>query len=130
MKKDYYEIIGVPKSASVSEIKKKYRSLALKYHPDRVKEEDKKSSEERFKEISEAYAVLSDNKKRQMYDQYGHAGIDQNFTSEDIFRGADFGGFEDILSQFFGGGFGGGGFDIFGGGSRSRGPQRGRSIQM
>ncbi|HPN88265.1 MAG TPA: molecular chaperone DnaJ [Candidatus Omnitrophota bacterium] len=137
MKKDYYEILGVSKTASLQDIKKAYRSLALKYHPDRVPEAEKKQAEEKFKEISEAYGVLSDPKKRQMYDQYGHAGIDQNFTTDDIFRGADFSGFDDlndILSQFFGGGFSGG-FDIFGSGGRSgssrssRRQQRGRDIQ-
>ena len=90
MKRDYYEILGVEKNASLAQIKKAYRSLALKYHPDRVSEDKKASSEEKFKEISEAYGVLSDTKKRQMYDQYGHAGIDQQYTAEDIFRGADF----------------------------------------
>jgi len=111
-KKDYYEILGVDRDASKSDIKKAYRKLALKYHPDKNKSED---AEERFKEISEAYAVLYDNEKRQMYDQYGHAGIDQQFTQEDIFRGADFGdifrsmgfdfgfgGMEDIFERFFG----------------------------
>jgi molecular chaperone DnaJ len=110
MKKDYYEILGVAKDATLADIKKKYRSLALKYHPDRVPEAEKKAAEEKFKEISEAYGVLSDPKKRQTYDQYGHAGIDHT----------DLG---DIFSQFFG-------HDIFGGrGSRSRGPQRGHDIQ-
>src|SRR5262245_16329690 len=130
MKKDYYEILGVPKEATIQDIKKKYRSLALKFHPDRVPEAEKKQSEEKFKEISEAYGVLSDPKKRQMYDQYGHSGIDQNFTAEDIFRGADFSsifgesGLGDIFSEFFGG-------NIFGngGGGRRRGPARGRDIQ-
>ena len=92
MKKDYYEILGLQKNASLQQIKKAYRSLALKYHPDRVEEGKKKEAEDKFKEISEAYGVLSDAKKRQMYDQYGHAGIDQNFTADDIFRGADFSG--------------------------------------
>ena len=135
MKKDYYEILGVPKDASAQQIKKAYRSKALKYHPDRVPEGEKKNAEEQFKEISEAYGVLSDPQKRQMYDQYGHAGIDQNFTRDDIFRGADFSGFDDlgdILNQFFGGG--GGGFDFFGGGfgggaRAGRRPSRGRDIQ-
>jgi len=132
MKRDYYEILGVAKDASVQEIKKKYRSLALKYHPDRVQEKDKKQAEEKFKEISEAYGVLSDPQKRKMYDQYGHAGIDQRYTTEDIFKGADFssifgeGGLDDIFSQFFGdsifGGFGGRS-------SRRSGPRRGRDIQ-
>ncbi|MFP4473332.1 MAG: molecular chaperone DnaJ [Candidatus Omnitrophota bacterium] len=139
MKKDYYEILGVPKDASAQQIKKAYRSKALKYHPDRVPEEKKKEAGEKFKEISEAYGVLSDAQKRQMYDQYGHAGIDQNFSSEDIFRGTDFSGFGDIgdiLNQFFGGGGGGGagGFDFFGGGGfggagGGRQAQRGRDIQ-
>lgn len=134
MKKDYYEILGVAKDASVADIKKAYRSLALKHHPDRVAEGEKKVAEEKFKEISEAYGVLSDAKKRQLYDQHGHAGIDQNYTSEDIFRGADFssvfgeggGNLNDILSQMFGGGG-----DIFGGGGggRGRGRSRGRDIQ-
>ncbi len=132
-KKDYYEILGIPKEATVAQIKKAYRSKALKYHPDRVTEDKKKAAEEKFKEISEAYGVLSDPKKRQLYDQYGHAGIDQNFTKDDIFRGADFSGFGDlgdIFSQFFGGG--GGGFDFFGGGFEGHKQHRaapGRDIQ-
>ena len=135
MKKDYYEILGVAKDASVPEIKKAYRKFALKYHPDRVEEDQKKEAEEKFKEISEAYGVLSDPKKRKMYDQYGHAGIDQNFTSDDIFRGADFSsifgdsGLGDIFSQFFGGGGGGSGFDFFGGGGGRQRVQRGADIQ-
>ncbi len=130
MKRDYYEILGVPKEASVQQIKKAYRSLALKHHPDRVEEGKKKEAEEKFKEISEAYGVLSDPQKRQMYDQYGHAGIDQRYTADDIFRGADFSGFGDlgdIFSQFFGGG--GSGFDFFGGGGGRGGARRGRDIQ-
>ena len=110
-KQDYYKILGVEKNASKTEIKKAYRKLALKYHPD--KNPDKKA-EETFKDISEAYAVLYDDEKRKMYDQYGHAGIDQRYSSEDIFRGVDFGdifrnmgnefgfGFEDIFERFFG----------------------------
>jgi len=131
-KRDYYEILGLNKSASVDEIKKTYRTLALKFHPDRVPADQKKEAEEKFKEISEAYAVLSDAEKRKMYDQYGHAGIDQRYAQEDIFRGADFssifgnmnGGsmFEDIFSDL--------GFDIFGGGrgggGRSGGSAKGR----
>ncbi len=129
MKKDYYEILGIKKDASAEEIKKVYRQLAMRYHPDRVEEKEKKSAEERFKEISEAYGVLSDVKKRQTYDQYGHSGIDQNYTSEDIFRGADFssvfgeGNMDEILGHFFGDAFGGGG------GRRSRRAARGRDIQ-
>ena len=127
MKRDYYEILGIQKDATQQQIKKAYRSLALKYHPDRVSEDKKAESEEKFKEISEAYGVLSDPKKRQMYDQYGHAGIDQQYTYEDIFRGADFSsifgdlGLGDIFSDFFGGG----GFDFFGGGTGRR-SHRGR----
>ncbi len=135
-KRDYYEILGVSKSASVDEIKKTYRTLALKFHPDRVPQEQKKEAEEKFKEISEAYAVLSDQQKRQLYDQYGHAGIDQKYAYEDIFKGADF------SSIFEGTGGGGGifeelfsdlGFDIFGGASRqrsSRGRARGRDLEI
>jgi len=126
MKRDYYEILGVPKDASAQDIKKKYRSLALKHHPDRVAPEEKKAAEEKFKEISEAYGVLSDPQKRKTYDQYGHQGIDQRFTSEDIFKGANFGEFGDlgdIFAQFFGDSFGG-----FGGGGQRR-AQRGRDIQ-
>ncbi|MBP9854881.1 MAG: molecular chaperone DnaJ [Candidatus Omnitrophica bacterium] len=131
MKKDYYEILGVAKDAAAQDIKKKYRSLALKYHPDRVEESKKAESEEKFKEISEAYGVLSDPKKRQLYDQHGHAGIDQNYTSEDIFKGADFGDLGDIFSQFFGGAGGGNFGDIFGGSSRGGGRRvdRGGDIQ-
>lgn len=107
-KRDYYEVLGVSKTASKEEIKDAYRKLALQYHPDRNKAPD---AEERFKEISEAYAVLSDEEKRTQYDQLGHAGFDQRYTREDIFRGTDFEsifrdfGFRDIFNMFFGGGF-------------------------
>jgi len=86
-KRDYYEVLGVQKSASKDEIKDAYRKLAMQFHPDRNKDV---GAEERFKEISEAYAVLSDDQKRQTYDNLGHQGFDQRYTSEDIFRGADF----------------------------------------
>jgi molecular chaperone DnaJ len=99
--RDYYEILGMPKDASTDDIKKTYRKLALKYHPDRNKEA---GAEEKFKEISEAYAVLSDSDKRAQYDRFGHAGIDSQYSAEDIFRNADFGGFGDIFEMFFGGG--------------------------
>ena len=89
-KRDYYEILGVARGASLEEIKRVYRQLAMKHHPDRVGAEHKKEAEERFKEISEAYAVLSDQEKRTVYDQHGHAGFDQRYSTEDIFRGADF----------------------------------------
>jgi len=112
-KRDYYEVLGVSKKASTDEIKDAYRKLAMQFHPDRNKAPD---AEERFKEISEAYAVLSDNEKRQQYDTLGHAGFDQRYSAEDIFRGADFDsvfrdlGFGDLFRSIFGGGFGGGGF--------------------
>jgi molecular chaperone DnaJ len=125
-KRDYYEVLGVPKKAANSEIKKAYRELALKYHPDRNKAP---GAEEKFKEISEAYAVLSDGEKRAQYDQFGHAGIDQRYTSEDIFRGADF----ESIFRDMGFGFG---FDnifdvFFGGGRRQRsyGPRRGSDLR-
>ena len=116
-KRDYYEVLGVPKGASKDDIKKAYRKLAVKYHPDRNPEDSK--AEELFKEASEAYEVLSDDKKRQAYDQFGFAGVEgmgggggggaQDFSSgfrdfEDIF-----GDFGDIFGSFFGGGGGGGG---------------------
>jgi molecular chaperone DnaJ len=109
-KRDYYEVLGVQRNASKDEIKDAYRKLALQYHPDRNKSPE---AEEKFKEISEAYAVLSDDQKRQQYDMLGHAGFDQRYTSEDIFRGTDFDsifrdmGFGDLFRTFFGGGFGG-----------------------
>src|SRR3989338_3091667 len=132
-KRDYYEILGIQRDASLDEIKKIYRNLALKYHPDRVSADKKKEAEERFKEISEAYAVLSDPQKRSQYDQFGHAGIDSKYSAEDIFKGADFGSifenmdlggdvFEDILSSF----------GIFGGASRGHGrtaARRGRDLE-
>jgi molecular chaperone DnaJ len=97
-KRDYYEVLEVPRTASKDEIKNAYRKLAMQYHPDRNKAPD---AEERFKEISEAYAVLSDDEKRQQYDMLGHAGFDQRYTREDIFRGADFDSiFRDLGNNF------------------------------
>ncbi len=135
MKKDYYEVLGVGRDASKSDIKKAYRRLALKYHPDKCKEPD---AEEKFKEISEAYAVLSDDEKRRQYDMYGHAGIDSQYNYEDIFRGADFSdifrdlgfnfGFNDIFQQFFGGGFGGRRRGGMGGGMGRMANRRGSDI--
>lgn len=111
--KDYYKILGVEKTASDTEIKKAYRKLAMKYHPDHAK--DDKSAEEKFKEISEAYAVLSDKEKRQQYDQFGSSDFQQRFSQEDIFRGFDF---SDIFKEFgFGGSRRGGMRFSFGGGS-------------
>ena len=122
-KRDYYEVLGVSKSSSPNEIKAQYRKLALKFHPDRNKSAE---AGEHFKEISEAYAVLSDTEKRKLYDQYGHSGVDGKYSTEDIFKGAS-GNFDDIFSDLFGragsGGFesifetllgrGGGGFGGF-----------------
>jgi len=119
-KRDYYEVLGLARDAAPEDIKKAYRKLAIKLHPDRNQEPD---AEERFKEVSEAYAVLSDPEKRQRYDRFGHAGIDQQYSAEDIFRGADFG-------DIFGGAGGLGSiFDMFFGGGR-RGPARGRDLQV
>lgn len=102
-KRDYYEVLGVSKDASKDEIKKAYRKLSKKYHPDINKEE---GADEKFKEISEAYEVLSDDNKRANYDQFGHSGAQGGFGSQG-FGGQDFsgfgGGFEDIFSSFFGG---------------------------
>lgn len=103
-KRDYYEILGVSKDASKDEIKRAYRKLSKQYHPDINKEP---GADEKFKEISEAYEVLSDDTKRAQYDQFGHAGANQDFDGFGGFGGfsdAGFGGFEDILNTFFGGG--------------------------
>lgn len=133
-KRDYYEVLGISKGASADEVKKAYRNLALKYHPDRVSADKKKEAEERFKEISEAYEVLMDPKKRPTYDQYGHAGVDSSFKSGGFDFNQDFHHFED-LKDIFGEfdisellrGFGFGGGDIFGGFGESGGRRRGGS---
>ncbi len=113
-KRDYYEVLGVQKSAGTDEIKQQYRKMALKFHPDRNKSTE---AAEHFKEITEAYAILSDAKKRRVYDQYGHSGVNNEYSTEDIFQGAR-GDFSDL--------FGGSGSDfeslfgsLFGGGGRS-----------
>ena len=105
-KRDYYEVLGVAKTASADEIKKAYRKLAMKHHPDR--NPDDKSAEEKFKEASEAYEVLSDEDKRAAYDRHGHAGVDPNMGA------GGFGGGGANFSAIFGDVFG----DIFGGGGR------------
>lgn len=136
-KRDYYEVLGVQKNASKEEIKNSYRKLALQYHPDRNKAPE---AEEKFKEISEAYAVLSDDDKRKRYDTYGHVGTEDVFRGseanfDEIFKDIGFGGFRDIFEQIFGGRGGvggargsniGGGNDPFGfgfsfGGGRRKG---------
>ena len=105
-KRDYYEVLGVGKSADEREIKKAYKRLAMKYHPDRTKGD--KALEEKFKEIQEAYEILTDAKKRAAYDQYGHAGVDPNRGAGGFHGGADFGDiFGDVFGDIFGGGRGG-----------------------
>jgi len=157
-KRDYYDVLGVKKTASEEEIKKAFRKLAMKHHPDR--NPGNKQAEERFKEINEAYAVLSDKQKRQQYDQFGPSGFSQRYSQEDIFRGFDisdllkdlgfsfgrtggggrrgrnqYGGFEDLFGGFGRGQSGGqqtGDFrDIFsGGGYQDPGPfaQKGQDV--
>ncbi len=116
---DYYKILGVSKSAADTEIKKAYRKLAMKYHPDHSKGD--KSAEEKFKHISEAYAVLSDAEKRRQYDTFGSAGFHKRYSQEDIFQNFDF---SNIFSEF---GFGkqgrGNGMRFAFGGGRGRGQQ-------
>jgi len=111
-KRDYYEILSVDRSADAKEVKKAYRRLAMKYHPDR--NPDDESAEEKFKEATEAYEILSDEQKRAAYDQYGHAGVDQNGGGGGFQGGS--GNFSDIFGDVFGDIFGGGG----GGGGRQR----------
>ena len=127
-KRDYYEVLGVQKDATKEQLKTTYRKLAMQYHPDRNKAA---GAEERFKEISEAYAVLSDDAKRAQYDRFGHEGIQGRYSSEDIFRTANF---DEILRDMgFGfGGFGGGSiFDMFFGNmtGSGRGARRGADLR-
>ena len=123
-KRDYYEALGLQKGASDEEIKKAYRKLAKQYHPDLHPGD--KVAEEKFKEIGEAYAVLSDPEKKARYDQFGHAAFDPNAGYGGFGGGfGDFGDLGDILGNIFGGGFGFGG----GGGTRRSGPQRGGSVR-
>ena len=132
-KRDYYEVLGVERTASADEIKKAYRKLAMKYHPDR--NPGNQEAADKFKEASEAYEVLSNSEKRQRYDQFGHAGT--NFGPGGFDFNRDFSGgadFADILGSLFGGGFGGGFGDIFGGGRRQQrnpnAPQRGGDLRF
>lgn len=130
-KRDYYEVLGVNRSASKDDIKRAYRKLAMKYHPDRNKE-NPGDAEERFKEISEAYEVLADDEKRTRYDKYGHEGVRSTFSGGD-FDWSDFTHFSDISDIFgdFGfGGFGGSLFEqFFGRGAPRAGPAGGRSLR-
>ena len=127
-KRDYYEVLGVDRSASTADIKSQYRKMALKFHPDRNKSDE---AAEHFKEVSEAYAVLSDPQKRQTYDRHGHRGIDGQYSQQDIFSGANF-NFDDLFGGAGGGGFGSvfqnlfGGRGGFGGGGGGR--QRGSDL--
>lgn len=126
---NYYEILGVEKTASEAELKKAFRKKALQYHPDR--NQGDKQAEENFKKANEAYAVLSDAQKRKQYDMYGDQAFHQQYSQEDIFRGTDFGrifeefgmGGSSFFSNIFGGGFGGapGGF--------SAGPRKGQDVE-
>ena len=133
---DYYQVLGLKKGAGAEEIKKAYRKLAVKYHPD--KNPGNKEAEDRFKEINEAYAVLSDPQKKAQYDQFGSAGFHQRYSQEDIFRGFDVGdmfkdmglGTDDIFSRIFGGG---GGFQQRGGfgfGGRRKGEDFSMELQV
>lgn len=127
-KKDYYELLGIDKNADESKIKSAYRKLAMKYHPD--KNPGDKVAEEKFKEINEAYEILSDPQKRQMYDQYGHAAFTQGGAGPTGYGNFQGFSFEDLLNEMFGG-FGGSGFGGFGGGA-SRGPRmtKGNDIHL
>jgi len=112
-KRDYYEVLGVPKNATEDDIKKAYRKLAMKHHPDRNQGDGAKKSEEKFKEVKEAYEMLSDSAKRAAYDQYGHAGVDPNMGMGGRGGGPEgFGGFAEAFGDIFG--------DIFGGAAGAR----------
>ena len=133
-KRDYYEVLGLKKGAAEQEIKKAFRKKAMEYHPD--KNPGDKNAEEKFKEVNEAYGILSDPKKKELYDKFGHAGVDPNagFGAGGGFggfggfsqQGGNYeGGFGDIFEDIFGGFFGGGG----GGAARRKGPRKGQDLQ-
>jgi molecular chaperone DnaJ len=121
-KRDFYDILGVPKNASDEDIKKAYRKLAMKHHPDRNQGDDAKKSEEKFKEAKEAYEMLSDPQKRAAYDQYGHAGVDPNMAGRGGAGAEGFGGFAEAFGDIFG--------DIFGGGAAGGGRRGGGGQQV
>jgi molecular chaperone DnaJ len=112
-KRDFYEVLGVAKNASDDDIKKAYRKLAMKYHPDRNQGEGAKKAEEQFKEVKEAYEILSEANKRAAYDQFGHAGVDPNMAGRGGPGAEGYGGFAEAFGDIFG--------DIFGGGAGRRG---------
>lgn len=132
-KRDFYEVLGIAKGASDTEIKKAYRKAAMKYHPDKfsgANESEKKEAEDKFKEINEAYQILSDENKRAQYDRFGHAAFENGGAGAGGFGGFS-GGFEDlgdIFGSFFGGNGGFGGFGGFGN-SRQRGPEPGEDLR-
>ncbi|MET0383163.1 MAG: molecular chaperone DnaJ [Burkholderiaceae bacterium] len=116
-KRDYYDVLGVPKNASDDDIKKAYRKLAMKHHPDRNQGDNAKAAEEKFKEAKEAYEMLSDPQKKAAYDQYGHAGVDPNMARGAGAGAEGFGGFAEAFGDIFG--------DIFGGAGGAGGARRG-----
>ena len=123
-KRDYYEVLGVSRDASDDDIRRSYRKLALKFHPDRNK--DNPEAEEKFKEATEAYSVLSDEEKRPQYDRFGHAGMGgSGFDFDNAGMGDIFSHFQDMFSDFFGGFGGQGGY-----GGRQQGPQRGQDTRV
>lgn len=133
-KRDFYEVLGIAKGASDTEIKKAYRKAAMKYHPDKfsgANESEKKEAEDKFKEINEAYQILSDENKRAQYDRFGHAAFENGGGAGAGGFGGFSGGFEDlgdIFGSFFGGNGGFGGFGGFGN-SRQRGPEPGEDLR-
>lgn len=127
IRKDYYDILGIPRSATSEDVKKAYRQMALKFHPDR--NPGNKEAEEKFKEAAEAYSILIDSEKRSIYDRFGHDGLrGEGFTGFSGFNSSIFEDFEDILGNFFSFGFG----DLFGTRQRTKShyPQRGRDLAL